>query len=274
MTADADALMRLGNYVERRIAELGLEYAAVCRIGGFSDETLSKIRKGSVHARRTTYHGLEQALRWSHGSVDSILSGGEPTPLRSDAAVDDPARVHTDPGGPQPAPPAEGLSPIEALRRVVRASARELGVAADELGEVFQAVRDDLDEAPPARTDLSDLVRLRRAEAGLSLEAVAALTVDRSSGGRLVEADWLGRLERAELDPAEHPQYPQLDALADALGLDPGAVQEAAGVQFMDVHTVWSEDGQVRAVVTGELNSEDLAKVHNLMRLYGRAPKR
>ncbi|MCZ0996387.1 hypothetical protein O1L44_30035 [Streptomyces noursei] len=49
----------------------------------------------------------------------------------------------------------------------------------------------------------------------------------------------------------EHPQYPQLDALADTLGLDPGAVQEAAGVQFMDVHTVWSEDGQVRAVVTG-----------------------
>ncbi|WP_200302292.1 helix-turn-helix domain-containing protein [Streptomyces adelaidensis] len=277
MTADADALMRLGNYVERRIAELGLEYAAVCRAGGFSDETLSKIRKGAINARPATYHKLGRALAWSQGSIEAILSGGEPTPLPTGAVVDDPAEPHTErpsaAGGAEEVQAAEGLSPGEALRRVVRASARELGVTANDLDEVFQAVRDDLEETPSGRTDLSDLVRVRRAEAGLSLEAVAASTVDRSSGERLVEADWLDRLERAVLSPAERPEYPQLDALADALGLDPGMVQEAAGVQFMDVHTVWSDDGQVRAVVTGELDAEDLAKVHQLMRLYRRSPK-
>jgi hypothetical protein len=158
----------------------------------------------------------------------------------------------------------------------VRSSARELGVTPEGFDEAMRLARRDLEESRPTegmRTDLSDLVRARRAEAGLSLEAVAAAMADPRSGERLVEADWLDRLERAALDPSEYPEYPQLDALANVLDLDPGAVQEAAGVQFMDVHTVWSEDGQVRAVVTGELDSEDLAKVHNLMRLYRRAPK-
>ncbi|MFD9107179.1 hypothetical protein [Streptomyces bottropensis] len=136
-----------------------------------------------------------------------------------------------------------------------------------------RVTRTDSNETRSARTDLSDLVRVRRATVGLSLEAVAAATVDPGSGERLVEVDWLDRLERAALSPSEYPEYPQLDALVDVLGLDPGAVQEAAGVQFMDVHTVWSEDGQVRAVVAGELNAEDRAKVQNLMRLYRRAPK-
>jgi transcriptional regulator with XRE-family HTH domain len=278
MTADVDALMRLGTYVERRIAELGLEYAAVCRVGGFSDETLSKIRKGAINARAATYRKLERALLWSHGSVEMILSGGEPVPLPADTADNesgDPALEQRGVGAAaEEAPSPPGLSPGEALRRVVRASARELGVRGEDLDEVFQAVRDDLEEAPPSgRTDLSDLVRVRRATAGLSLEAVAAATAT-GSGERLIEVDWLDRLERAALSPDEYPEYPQLDALANVLDLDPGDVQEAAGAQFMDVHTVWSEDGQVRAVVTGELNAEDLAKVQKLMRLYRQAPRR
>lgn len=270
--------MRLGTYVERRIAELGLTYAAVCRVGGFSDETLSKIRKGAINARRPTYRGLEQALRWAQGSVQSILSGEEPAPLAADPAADESGEPQPEQNAPdteaEEAQTAPGLSPGEALRRVVRASALEFGVTGDDLDEVFQAVRDDLDETPSGRTDLSDLVRVRRATAGLSLEAVAAATVNPGSGERLVEADWLDRLERAALSPSEYPEYPQLDALVDVLNLDPDAVQEAAGAQFMDVHTVWSEDGQVRAVVTGELNAEDLAKVHTLMHLYRRAPRR
>ncbi|MFM9473990.1 hypothetical protein ACKI1J_15770 [Streptomyces scabiei] len=137
-----------------------------------------------------------------------------------------------------------------------------------------QITRTDSDATPSVRTDLSDLVRVRRATAGLSLEAVAAATVNPSDGERLVEVDWLDRLERAALSPDEYPEYPQLDALVNVLDLDPGEVQEAAGAQFMDVHTVWSEDGQVRAVVTGELDAEDLAKVRNLMRLYRQAPRR
>lgn len=265
MTADTDALTRLGEYVERRIAELGLNYSAVCRAGGFSDETLSKIRKGTIRARHSTYHGLEQALLWERGSVDAILSGGEPTSLPAAASTT------RETEGAQ----ATGtLSPGEALRRVVRASAREFGVSGDSLDEVFQAVRQDLDEAPSARTDLSDRVRLRRAEMGMSLEAVAASTVNPDSGERLVEADWLDRLERAALRPTEYPEYPQLDALVAVLHLDAIQVRDDAGAQFMNVHTVWSEDGQTMGMAEGELSAEDSTKMQELTRLYGKAPQR
>lgn len=269
MTADAEPLKRLGHYVERRIAELGLEYAAVCRAAGFSDETLSKIRKG-IGVRSSTYRKLEIALRWETLSIDAILAGGEPTPLATDSEQ-------------QPSEPEEtqaltalGYSPGEALRRVVRASARELGITPNEVDEVMQLVRQDLEDEQAvtvARTDLSDLVREGRRAAGLSLGAVAASAVDPASGERVVDADWLDRLERAALDPTEHPEYPQLDALVDALHLDPELVQEAAGSQFMDVHTVWSSDGEARALVLGELSAEDYAKVQNLMRLYRKAPR-
>ncbi|SBT89418.1 Helix-turn-helix domain-containing protein [Streptomyces sp. DI166] len=277
MTVDAGALTRLGEYVERRIAELGLEYAAVCRAGGFSDETLSKIRKGAIKARPSTYRKLERALAWEQGSVDAILRGGEPTALTDPFAIAENAAdlyaEHHAPAREAEEPQVEHpLDRSEALRRVWRSSAREFGVTASDLDAVFQAVRHDLNEAGPPRTDLSDLVRVGRAEAGLSLEAVAAATAG-PDGERLVEADWLDRLERAALDPSEHPEYPQLDALVAVLHLDPAQVQEAAGVQFADVHTVWSEDGQVRGLVEGELSPEDAAKMQNLMHLYRKTPR-
>lgn len=270
MTADAEPLERLAHYVERRIAELGLEYAAVCRAGGFSDETLLKIRKGT-RVRSTTYRKLEIALHWAPASVEATLSGGEPIP--------DEAAAAEEPEEPQPSEPGE-LSPGEALRRVIRSSARELGVTRDGLEEVLQLVLQDLEDLSPStadtvsvRTDLSELVRERRLAVGLSLEDVAMRAVGPGSGERLVEADWLDRLERAALIPAEYPEYPQLDALVDALNLDPARVQEAAGAQFLDVQTVWSDDGEVRAIVQGELSAKDLAKVQDLMNLYRRAPK-
>jgi transcriptional regulator with XRE-family HTH domain len=273
MTDDAERLQRLAAYIERRIAELGLEYAEVARLADFSIEVLRKMRHG-INVRPSTYRKLERALQWARESVDAILSGGEPTPLPPATVTQPHAERRNPAGGNEEAPSSPELSPSEALRRVVRASARELGVGGDDLDQVFQAVRDDLEERPSGRTDLSDLLRVRRATAGLSLEAVAAATAEPPSGKRLVDADWLDRLERAALSPDEYPEYPQLDALASVLDLDPGEVQEAAGAQFMDVHTVWSEDGQVRAVVTGELDAEDLAKVQNLMRLYRQAPRR
>lgn len=79
MTADA-ALIRLGELVEQRINELGLHYRQVAQGAGFSDETLSKIRKG-VAVRTATYRALERAVFWEVGSVDAVLEGGRPTSL-------------------------------------------------------------------------------------------------------------------------------------------------------------------------------------------------
>lgn len=259
-----EAADRLLAVTEARRVQLGKKWKQVFQEAEVTHQTLNRWRHGHPVAPLTE-RALERALLWGPGAREAITAGAQPE------EVEGPAPRHTAPtASPQPPP----LSPGEALRRVVRASARELGVTADGLDEVFRAVREDLDETPPGRTDLSDLVRVRRAEAGLSLEAVAAATVDPGSGERLVEADWLDRLERAALDPTEHPEYPQLDALVDVLNLDPIQVQEAAGVQFLGVHTLWSDDGQVRALVEGEVTAEDAAKLQELMRLYRKAGQR
>lgn len=258
---------RLDEAMNQRRLELRLKWRDLANAAGITYEALRAIRRGESRPTEFTARALDEVLRWAPGSVYAILNGGEPTPLEAAAEQ-----------GRTSKPPApSGFSPSEALRRVVRSSAKDLGVTPEGFDEAVRLARQDLEEARPVettRTDLSDLVRVRRAELGLSLETVAAATVDSDSGERLVEADWLDRLERAALDPSGYPEYPQLDALVDALNLDPAQVQEAAGVQFMDVHTIWSDDGQVRGLVEGELTPEDAAKMQELMRLYRKARPR
>lgn len=283
MTAAPEPLARLAEYIERRITELALEYAEVCRRAGISDETLMKIRKG-VRARGSTYRKLEQALRWEQGGIAVILGGGEPAPMESQKA-EQPPQGSTPPHEP-------GLSRGEAFRRVVRSSAREFGLTPDDFDEAVRLVREDLEEAPlpvgtvvgssrgipyrvTGRTDLSDLVREARREAGASLEEVSARAVDPKSGAHVVDADWLDRLERAALVPDEYPEYPQLDALVVALALDVAEVRGAAGAQFLGLETNWSDDGQARGVLLQEhVTPENLDKVRALMRRFAPAPQR
>lgn len=282
MTDDAEPLQRLAAYLERRIAELGLEYAEVARLAGFSIEVLRKMRHG-ITVRLSTYRKLERSLRWEHGSVEAILSGRDPIPLAEDPPVSR-SIEHRAAREAEEASAPHTLSPSEALRRIVRASAKELGMTPDDVGEAMQLARQDLEGEQPApsgyvtpssvpgRTDLSDMVRERRLEIGLSLHEAAERAVDPETGDHVMDAAWLDRLERDVLGPKEYPEYNELDALAVALSLNPGDVQEAAGRQFLDVHSVWSEDGQVRAVIAGEPSPEDLVKLRTLMRLYRRAP--
>ena len=278
MTAAPEPFARLAQRIERRIAELALEYAEVCRRAEISDETLIKIRKG-IKARSSTYRKLERALQWEQGSVAAILAGGEPT------QVDAPASEQSE--GQAPEPSAEpGLSPSEALRHATSAFAQRLGLGVDDLEDVFQAVRRDLAEAKSTREaepvdapahgtpDLSVMVLEARLAAGLSLEDVARLTAEAPGAPAALDVGWLERLENATLTPDEFPEYPQLDALAYALNLDPARVQEAAGVQFMNVHSVWSDDGQSRAVGVGPVSAEDRQKLQALLRMYRRAPKK
>lgn len=193
------------------------------------------------------------------------------------------------------------LSPEEQLmRRVVGATARELELSPGQVDDVMRLVREDLEQGPrpmpaPGRPesrqrpildpedgdvepegygrDLSDMLRARRLESGMSLQDVAAAAVDPGSGNRVVEADWLDRLERAELGQDETPQYPQLDALTEALHLDPAEVQEAAGRQFMGVDTLWSEDGEVQGIALGPVSDEARQKLLRLMNTYRPVPK-
>jgi transcriptional regulator with XRE-family HTH domain len=264
-----------------RRVELGKKWKDVLAETGLSHETLNRWRK-ALKVDPLTDRAFERALLWEPGARTAADEGRHPTPLAPAPEASTPDEADSD---SEPTPNA-GLSPGEALRHVISASAQRLGLGADDLEPVFQAVRSDLVQAEAARNsdpvdfppygtpDLSAMVLEARLAAGLSLEDVARLTAEAPGAPAGLDEGWLSRLESASLTPDEFPEYPQLDALAYALHLDPARVQEAAGVQYRNVHSVWSDDGQSRAVVVGEVSAEDRRKLEALMRMYRRAPKK
>jgi len=118
-----------------------------------------------------------------------------------------------------------------------------------------------------ARTDLSDLVRTRRAELGLSLRVLASRCINPEApdAGPVVDHNWIDRLEKGLLK--EIPDYARLVGLHVGLQVPLSLVQEAAGGQFWRVDSVWSDDGEVRALVHdfNDLSPEDQQKVRALM---------
>jgi hypothetical protein len=83
---------------ERRV-DLGLRWTDVAEAGDVSPETLRAVRRNSAPLRDLTKAGIERGLRWSRGSVDRILAGGDPSPALSSANGDQAAleRIASDP---------------------------------------------------------------------------------------------------------------------------------------------------------------------------------
>lgn len=98
------------------------------------------------------------------------------------------------------------------------------------------------------RTDLSDLVRGRRAELRLGLRGLAERCIDpeNPAAGSLWTRTTLNTLEIGKIKP---PRLPELRALAQGLDLQLGKVQDAAGAQFFGIDTMWSASGEARAFV-------------------------
>ncbi|MBP5930212.1 XRE family transcriptional regulator [Streptomyces sp. LBUM 1479] len=120
-------------------------------------------------------------------------------------------------------------------------------------------------DTPQERTDLGDLVATRIADLGLSYRRLADLCVDPEAEDESEARPWArGTLENLiKGRRITAPTLPMLRALAVGLSLHLGQVQEAAGAQFLGIDSVWSQDGQARALVLGfrEMSPEDQAKV-------------
>lgn len=125
------------------------------------------------------------------------------------------------------------------------------------------------------RTDLTDLVCQRKEELGISFRTLAEACVDPEDpeSGPLWKRTTLDALSKGQRIKA--PDFPELRALAAGLQVPLSRVQEAAGAQFLGIDTVWSADGQVRALVEGfrEMSPEDQAKVLALMNSRRRIPR-
>lgn len=127
-------------------------------------------------------------------------------------------------------------------------------------------------EVPTQSTDLADLVRVRRAELGLSYESLGKLCVDPKSGTR-VGGSWLHRLETGL--PVRPPSPPKLHAIAAGLGLESDVVQAAASAQFVHgegrATYIYPREG-VRLLVseTADLGDDDIDLLVELAKTLAR----
>ncbi|MFJ6748300.1 XRE family transcriptional regulator [Streptomyces sp. NPDC091266] len=126
-----------------------------------------------------------------------------------------------------------------------------------------------------ARTDLSDLVRKRRAQLRLSLRALAARCVDPEDpdAGPIWTHATIGNLESKTI---KAPGVPELRALSVGLDLPLSLLQEAAGAQFFGIDTVWSADRETRTMVHDywELDPDDRAKIRAIIESWGSRERR
>ncbi|MFJ7999005.1 XRE family transcriptional regulator [Streptomyces sp. NPDC096310] len=121
----------------------------------------------------------------------------------------------------------------------------------------------------PERTELSDLVRERRTELGLSLRALAGRCIDPESAGEpLWKYAVLNRLERRL--PVIPPRLPELRALAAGLDLPVEVLQGAAGSQFMGIQPPWGSSREMRSLVTDylALSPESRDRLRSIVRLW------
>lgn len=85
MSATDDDRTRLGRAVKRAREALRLSIDGAAEAARMSPVTWSNVEQGK-RVRDLTYAGIERALGWTSGSVDSILDGGAEVPSRPQPA--------------------------------------------------------------------------------------------------------------------------------------------------------------------------------------------
>jgi transcriptional regulator with XRE-family HTH domain len=129
---------RLDEAMRQRRVQLGLSWEDIATAADITSAHLRRIRVGQYLPRDTTAAKLERAFRWSPGSIDTVLAGGEPTPL-------DPAPASADKERPDATeieiPEAEVMAVIAhrgelspALQRILRRVIAEAFSELEELG--------------------------------------------------------------------------------------------------------------------------------------------
>jgi len=83
MPIPTEARRRLAAFMEERRTELRMRWQDVAAAGRISLKALHAARTGTSGIRPLTQRGIEDGLRWAPGSVQAILSGGEPRELGS-----------------------------------------------------------------------------------------------------------------------------------------------------------------------------------------------
>lgn len=138
---DVTVRARLAQLMDERRVQLGLTWNQVADRASLTKEGLRTVRQGTRKIMPLTKWGIELALHWQSGSVDSVLDRGDPTPLPAGDVKDstDGPDAEVARAGSAPAPwiataldgeesSAEDLRPaIDLLRKLGERSGYTLG---------------------------------------------------------------------------------------------------------------------------------------------------
>ncbi|MDV5145871.1 helix-turn-helix transcriptional regulator [Streptomyces sp. SBC-4] len=115
---------------------------------------------------------------------------------------------------------------------------------------------------------LSDVIRDRRAELGLSLRDAEERCVDPDTG-KVVSRTYIDSLEKAAAN-LQPPTPARLRALAAGFDLPLALLREAAGRQFYGVSSGWAPSGKVQTFVARleELDPAEQDRVLAMLEAY------
>lgn len=81
---DDNVWAKLGQAVKERRLELGLSVRTAAAQADINRATWGTLEEGDRRLSRHLWKSVEATLSWTPGSIDRILAGGNPTPLRDD----------------------------------------------------------------------------------------------------------------------------------------------------------------------------------------------
>lgn len=81
---DKESRARLDKVMTARAEDLDLLWTQVAERAGMTYGNLHKIRTGATSLTNRAKRGIERALKWQRGSVDTVLTGRDPTPIQVD----------------------------------------------------------------------------------------------------------------------------------------------------------------------------------------------
>jgi hypothetical protein len=178
-TYPREAWRRLGRMLERRRGELGYgfrqraRFARDCGGGMISVKTLSRLENGERESYPESTVGTVEAMyRWSAGSVESVLTGGEPSALQAPPA---PSNSITSPDAPPT--PGERLAGWVYVRMSQR-------------GYEDEVIHDFLDAEglPREPTTISAVRRIAEATEATVAEVLALVGVEDINTRRILRA--------------------------------------------------------------------------------------
>lgn len=148
----SDPYERLDAAMARRRLDLDMKtWRDLAQAAGISYETLRAFRKGEGAPASATVHGIERALRWQSGSIESMLAGREPSPIAEPGSLPpltaDVRGTVTDPEEEEPDSPI--TSDIEKLLQLAKLQVEELKAIRaqmDEQGRQIEEMRREKEE--------------------------------------------------------------------------------------------------------------------------------